>query len=397
MEVVDNAIQNELMPAVENWLINAGVADWLVGLIVNGIIGGVGAVVTFLPLMIVLFLMLVMLEECGYMSRVAVIMDHIFRRFGLSGKSFISLLIGMGCAVPGIMASRAIEGETERKITAMTVSFIPCSAKLPTVALIAGALFGQSAFVAVSVYVIGIVCVLMSGIIMKKWKSFASATSHFIMELPPYHMPHAPSVIKTTAERTWSFLKRAGTFVLLACVLVWFFSSFDWGLNAADTADSMLADIGGVLRWVFVPLGFGNDWEFTTAAITGLLMKENIVGTLGVLLSSGGGDLWDAVGSMLTPAGGYSFLLFKLICAPGVAAVGAMRSELGSWRATAKAVSYQCILASAIALIFYQFATILTGNDPEWWAVAAVAAAVGLAYVLISKDPFRFFRREQHA
>ena len=397
---LNNYIGNTLTPAANDWLTNIGVSDWLVGLITSGIIGGVGAVIGFLPQMLVLFLILVLLEECGYMARVAFIMDHIFRRFGLSGKSFISVLVGMGCGVPGIMASRSIQGETERKITAMTVTFIPCSAKLPVIALIAGALFGQSAFVAISVYVFGILSILMSGIIMKKWKSLSGAPSPFIMELPPYHTPHALSVVRSTLERAWSFVKKAGTFVLLACVIVWFLSTFDWSLHIADPDNSMLAGIGNVLRWIFVPLGFGNDWQFATATITGLLAKENIVGTLGVLFGpggAGGGDLWGVVGSMLTQAGGYSFLLFNMMCAPCVAAVGAMRSELGSWRETGKAVLYQCALAYVLALVVYQIAAIFFGNGPEWWIIFAAAALATLVYVLVSKEPFSFIRRGQSA
>ncbi|MCL2032384.1 MAG: ferrous iron transport protein B [Methanomassiliicoccaceae archaeon] len=393
-DILNGYIRDTLMPSAEGWLTDAGVADWLVGLIVKGIIGGVGAVIGFLPQMMVLFVILVMLEECGYMSRVAFVMDHLFRRFGLSGKSLISVLVGMGCGVPGIMSSRAIQGETERKITAMTVTFIPCSAKLPAIALIAGALFGKSAFIAISVYFMGILCILMSGIIMKKWRSLAGAPSHFIMELPPYHAPHAFSVIRSTLEKTWSFVKNAGTFVLLACVLVWFLSSYDWGINSVGAADSMLADIGNSLKWIFVPLGFGDDWEFTMATITGLLAKENLVGTLGVLFSPGGGEeLWDVIGGMLTQAGGYAFLLFNMICAPCVAAVGAMRSELGSWRGAAKAVIYQCLLAYAIALIFYQFASVFMGNGLGLGIVPAVIALAALIYMLASKDPFSIFRK----
>jgi ferrous iron transport protein B len=331
------------------------------------------------------------------MSRVAFIMDHLFRRFGLSGKSFISVLVGMGCGVPGIMSARSIQGETERKITAMTVTFIPCSAKLPVIALIAGALFGQSALVAISVYLIGVICILMSGAIMKKWKSLAGSPAHFIMELPPYHMPRAFSVMRTTLERAWSFIRNAGTFVLLACVMVWFFSSYDWGFNSVGATDSMLADIGNSLKWIFIPLGFGDDWEFTMATITGLLAKENIVGTLGVLFSPDGGELWGITGTKLTQAAGYAFLLFNMICAPCIAAVGAMKSELGSWKDTAKAVAYQCTLAYAIALIVYQFATLFFGNGFEWWFLLAIAALLGLIYVLVSKDPFRVHRRSQNA
>ena len=397
---LSNYIGNTLMPDADRWLTDAGVSSWLVGLVVNGIIGGVGTVIVFLPQMLVLFFILVILEECGYMARVAFIMDHIFRRFGLSGRSFISVLVGMGCGVPGIMSSTAIRGETERKITAMTVTFIPCSAKLPVIALIAGALFGQSAFVAISMYVIGIICILMSGLILKKWKSLAGTPSPFIMELPPYHMPRVSSVVRSTLERIWSFVKNAATFVLLACVVIWFLSTFDWGLHMVDVKDSMLADIGNVLRWIFVPLGFGDDWQFTTATITGLLTKENIVGTLGVLMSPGGtgsGELWNVVGSMLTQAGGYSFLLFNMICAPCFAAIGAMRGALGSWKDTIKAVLYQCALAYTLALIIYQFLTIFFGNGPEWWMILAVTALAGLIYVLVSKEPFGFLRRGQDA
>ncbi|MDR1691019.1 MAG: ferrous iron transport protein B, partial [Candidatus Methanoplasma sp.] len=388
-------IGDTVMPGAEEWLVNAGVEDWLIGLVVEGIIGGVGAVIGFLPQMIVLFTVLVMLEECGYMSRVAYIMDHWFRRFGLSGKSFIPVLVGMGCGVPGIMASRSIEGESERRITAMTVTFIPCSAKLPVIALIAGALFGQSALIAVSIYIIGIICILISGIILKKWKSLSGTPSPFIMELPPYHSPHAFSVAMSTLDRAWSFVKKAGTFVLLACALVWFLSSFDWGLSMVEATDSMLADIGNALRWIFIPLGFGDDWEFTMATFTGLLAKENIVGTLGVLVGAdeSGGALWGAVGSMLTQQAGYAFLLFNMICSPCFAAIGAMRSELGSWKDTGKAIVYQCSLAYVLALIVYQFSIIFAGSGPEWWLILAVIALAGLIYVLAAKDPFSVFRR----
>ena len=398
--MLNEYISDTLMPAAKEWLVNAEVADWMVGLIVNGIIAGVGAVIGFLPQMIVLFLVLVLLEECGYMSRVAFIMDHIFRRFGLSGKSFISVLVGMGCGVPGIMASRSIEGKAERRITAMTVTFIPCSAKLPVIALIAGALFGQSAFVAVSVYAFGIVSILTSGIILKKWKSLSGTPSPFIMELPPYHVPHALSVVRSTAERAWSFIRMAGTIVLLACVTVWFLSSFDWGLSMVDAGDSMLADMGNVLRWIFVPLGFGDDWQFATATLTGLVSKENIIGTMGVLFSSGGtgGEgLWDVVGSMLTQAGGYSFLLFNMMCAPCFAAIGAMRAELGSWKDTGKAVLYQCALAYTLSLVVYQFTTIFFGNGPEWWLVLAIAALAVSIYLIVAKEPFGFLRRGHDA
>ncbi|MDR1954406.1 MAG: ferrous iron transport protein B [Candidatus Methanoplasma sp.] len=392
----NDIIWNTVIPAAEGWLTGAGVADWLVGLIVHGIIGGVGAVIGFLPQMLVLFIVLAVLGECGYMARVAFVMDRLFRRFGLSGKSFIPVLVGMGCGIPGIMASRAIEGESERRITAMTVTFIPCSAKLPVIALIAGALFGQSALIAVSMYFLGMLCILMSGVLLKKWRSFSGTPSPFIMELPPYHVPSALSVIRESLGRVWAFFRNAGTLVLLACVLVWFLSSFDWGLRMVNAGDSILADIGNALKWIFVPQGFGNDWEFTMATLAGLLTKENIVGTLGVLFGSdaaGGGETWNIIGNMLTQASGYSFLVFNMMCAPCLAAVGAIRKELGSWKDAGKAVLYQCSLAYVLSLVIYQFATIFFGNGPEWWIIPAVAALAGLIYALISKEPFGFLRR----
>ncbi|MDR3074669.1 MAG: ferrous iron transport protein B [Candidatus Methanoplasma sp.] len=390
---LNDYIGETVMPATADWLGNIGVSDWLSGLIVDGIIGGVGAVIGFLPQMLVLFLLLVLLEECGYMARVAFVMDRVFRRFGLSGKSFIPVLVGMGCGVPGVMASRSIEGESERRITAMTVTFIPCSAKLPVIALIAGALFGQSALVAVSIYFLGIVCVLMSGIILKKWRSLSGTPSPFIMELPSYHMPSAVSVIKSTLDRGWAFVKKAGTFILLACALVWFLSTFDWGMNMVDAGESMLADIGRAIKWIFVPLGFGDDWEFTVATITGLLAKENVVGTFGVLFGAEEEGIWAAIGTMITPIAGYAFLMFNMICAPCFAAIGAIRRELGTWKDTGKAVLYQCTLAYVLALIFYQFAYVIAGYGVEPWIVLAVAAGAALIYMLASKDPFKIFRR----
>ncbi|MDR1404440.1 MAG: ferrous iron transport protein B [Candidatus Methanoplasma sp.] len=395
---LNDYIGETVMPAAADWLGEAGVADWLSGLIVDGIIGGVGAVVGFLPQMLVLFLLLVILEECGYMARVAFVMDRVFRRFGLSGKSFIPVLVGMGCGVPGVMSSRSIEGETERKITAMTVTFIPCSAKLPIIALIAGALFGQSALVAVSMYFIGIACVLMSGIILKKWKSFVGTPSPFIMELPAYHMPVVFNVVKSTLDRGWAFVKKAGTFILLACALVWFLSTFDWGFNMVDAGESMLADIGNSIKWIFVPLGFGDDWEFTVATITGLLAKENVVGTFGVLfgaeeISEAGEEIWNVIGRMLTPIAGYAFLMFNMMCAPCFAAIGAIKRELGSWKDTGKAVLYQCSLSYVLALIFYQFAHVIKGYGVEPWIVLAIAAGAALVYLLTAKDPFKIFGR----
>ena len=403
-EWLNGFIEDPIMPAVEDWLVSINAEDWLIGLIVDGIIAGVGAVIGFLPQMLVLFLLLVILEDCGYMARVAFVMDRIFRRFGLSGKSFIPILVGTGCGVPGIMASRAIEGESERRITAMTTTFIPCSAKMPVIALIAGALFGQSAWVALSMYFLGIFCILISGIILRKWKSLVGTPSPFIMELPPYHAPGVFTVIRSTLTRGWAFVKKAGTFILLACGIVWFLSTFDWGLTIVDDVnDSMLANIGNSLKFIFVPLGFGDDWEFTVATITGLLAKENVVGTFGVLfadyipgveeIAENGEEIWSVIGSMLTQVAGFSFLVFNMICAPCFAAIGAMRRELGTWKDTGKAVLYQCSLAYVLALIIYQFGVVLTGGDVEVWIVLAAIALVGLVYMLVAKDPFKFLRR----
>lgn len=382
------------------WFESSGVEPWISGLVVDGIMGGVFAVLGFLPQMIILFLMLIILEECGYMARVAFVMDRVFRRFGLSGKSFIPVLIGMGCAVPGIMASRTIESERDRRITAMTVSFIPCGAKLPIIALIAGALFGQSALIAASMYIIGVLCVLMSGIILKKWKSLSGKPSPFIMELPPYHCPTIFNVVSGTAIRAWAFVKKAGTFILLACALVWFLSSFDWSLSMVeDSADSILADIGNVFRYLFIPLGWGDEWEWTVATINGLLAKENVVGTLGVLfgfeeVGEAGEEIWDVIKVSLSSAAGYSFLLFNMLCAPCFAAIGAMRRELGSWKATGCAVVYQCLLAYAIALIFYQICIMLQG-DVSWMIVLAIAALAIVGYLFAAKDPFRHLRKAE--
>ena len=392
--MISGFIRGTVSPAVEDWLMGAGVADWLVSLVVDGMIGGVGIVISFLPQLTVLFLMLVLLEESGYMARVAFLMDHLLRRFGLSGKSFIPILIGMGCSVPGILATRGIEGESERRITVMTVPFMPCSAKLPAIALIAGALFGQSALIAVSMYFLGIMSILMSGIILRKWRSFSGTPSPFILEIPQYNVPSLSSVLRSTWDRIWDFLKRAGTFILLACVAVWFLSSFDTSFNMVDAGDSMLAGIGNSMKWIFVPLGFGDDWEYTMATLTGLLTKENIVGTLSILLGSGGGgDVWSMIGGSLTQAAGFSFLVFNLLCAPCIAAVSAMRTEFGSWKDAGKAVLYQCSFAYVIALVIYQFTTIFFGNGPEWWIVLAIAALVVLIYILVAKEPFGFFRR----
>lgn len=392
--VNDTLFGEYIVPGARTWLENANVDPALTGLVVDGIIGGVGAVLGFLPQMIVLFVLLVILEDCGYMARIAFVMDRIFRRFGLSGKSFIPVLIGTGCGVPGIMASRTIESERDRRITAMTTTFIPCSAKLPIIALIAGALFMGSAWIALSAYFLGILCILMSGIILKKWKSLSGEPSPFIMELPPYHVPGIITVVKSTLDRGWAFVKKAGTFILLACSLVWFLSTFSWNLTMVESInDSMLANIGNSICWIFEPLGWGN-WQFSVATLTGLLAKENVVGTFGVLfnfaeVSEDGNEIWTIIASMLTPIAGFSFLAFNLICAPCFAAIGAMRRELGDWRSTGFAVLYQCVFAYVIAMIIYQFGSLFIYGTFGIGTVAAAILVVGLIYLLVSKDPFR--------
>ncbi|MFA5452416.1 MAG: ferrous iron transport protein B [Candidatus Methanomethylophilaceae archaeon] len=392
--VNDTLFGEYIIPGVRTWLENANVNPALIGLVVDGIIGGVGAVLGFLPQIIILFILLVILEDCGYMARIAFVMDRIFRRFGLSGKSFIPVLIGTGCGVPGIMASRTIESTRDRRITAMTTTFIPCSAKLPIIALIAGALFMGSAWVALSAYFLGILCILMSGIILKKWRSLSGEPSPFIMELPPYHIPGIITVIKSTLDRGWAFVKKAGTFILLACSLVWFLSTFSWNLAMVESINSsMLADIGNSICWIFKPLGWGN-WQFSVATITGLLAKENVVGTFGVLfnfaeVSEDGNEIWTVIASMLTPIAGFSFLAFNLICAPCFAAIGAMKRELGDWRSTGFAVLYQCVFAYVIAMIIYQFGSLLIYGTFGIGTVVAAILLMGLIYLLVSKDPFR--------
>lgn len=389
---LNGLFEEVIVPGATEWLdANVGI-DWMTGLIADGIIAGVGAVLGFLPQMLILFILLVILEECGYMARVAFVMDRIFRHFGLSGKSFIPMLVGMGCSVPGIMASKAIEGESERRITAMTVSFVPCSAKLPVVALIAGALFSNSALIAVSIYFLGIVCVLLSGIILKKWKSLSGIPAPFIMELPPYHWPNMFSTFKSTLDRGWSFVKKAGTFILLAAALIWFLSSFDWSMNMLDAEDissSILASLGRAVTGIFVPLGFGAEWEYTVATITGLLAKETVVSTFEILFNDVDGAL-EGLGAMA----GYSFLVFNMVCAPCFAAIGAMRGELGTWKDTGKAVLYQTALAYALALIVYQFGIAIFDGEVQGWIVLAIIALAALIYILVAKDPFGSLNRK---
>lgn len=355
------------IPGSREWLEGIGTADWLTSLIVDGIITGVGAVIGFLPQMLVMFLLLGILEDSGYMARVAFIMDRIFRRFGLSGKSFIPALISTGCAVPGIMASRTIEDERDRKITAMTTSFMPCSAKLPIIALIAGALFRESPWIAPSTYFIGIFAILFSGVILKKLKGFVGTPAPFIMELPAYHAPSAVTVGKGAFDRLMHFVKKAGTIIVLACGLIWFLSSYNWGMASVEVGESMLADIGNAIANIFAPLGW-SDWRAAVGTITGLVAKENVVSTFGILfgfeeVAEGGDEIWALLPQLFpTWIAGFSFLLFNLLCAPCFAAIGAMRRELGGWKETAFAVGYQCGFAYAVAMVFYQVGTALTGG-----------------------------------
>ena len=362
--------------------------DWLQGLIIYGIVAGVGAVLGFVPQMLVLFIFLAFLEACGYMARIAFIMDRIFRRFGLSGKSFIPMLVSTGCAVPGIMASRTIESDRDRKMTIMTTTFIPCSAKLPIIGLIAGALFGRAWWIAPSAYFVGIAAVICSGIILKKTKIFSGDVSPFVMELPAYHMPTIINILRSMWERGWSFIKKAGTIILLATVFIWFTSNFGWGENGfgmVNMSESVLAKIGGFIAPVFVPLGWGNgNWKAAVAAITGLIAKENVVGTFGVLygvseVAENGHEIWGALAQDLSALASYSFLIFNLLCAPCFAAMGAIRREMNSTRWFWTAVGYQCVFAYAVAMCTYQFGMMITTGI---FGVGTIIAFVVLALFL---------------
>ena len=345
----------------------AGTPDWLNGLILDGIVAGVGAVLGFVPQMLVLFLMLAFLEACGYMARIAFVLDRVFRKFGLSGKSFIPMLIGVGCGVPGVMASRTIENERDRRMTIMTTTFIPCGAKVPFIAMIAGALFGGSAWVSTSAYFSGMAAIICSGIMLKKTRRFAGDPAPFVMELPAYHMPTLGNVLRSMWERGWSFIKKAGTIILLSTIFVWFTSRFGWVdgqfamLEEDQISLSILARIGSAIAWIFVPLGWGN-WQATVASITGLVAKENIVGTLGVLYSGGSGTVYQALAAAFTGITGYSFLVFNLLCAPCFAAIGAIKREMNNAKWTWFAIGYQCGFAYVISLMINQFGNIFTGN-----------------------------------
>ena len=375
---------------VEAGLDAVNAADWLKGLVLDGIVAGVGAVLGFVPQMLVLFLMLAFLEACGYMARIAFVLDRIFRKFGLSGKSFIPMLVGVGCGVPGIMASRTIENERDRRMTIMTTTFIPCGAKVPFIAMIAGAIFGGSAWVATSAYFIGMAAIIISGIMLKKTKMFSGDPAPFVMELPAYHWPTVGNVLRSMWERGWSFIKKAGTIILLSTIIVWFTSYFgftDDGFRmlAEDELDlSILARIGNLIAWIFIPLGWGN-WQAAVASITGLVAKENIVGTMGILY--GGGDLtvWQTLAQAFTPITGYSFLVFNLLCAPCFAAIGAIKREMNNAKWTWFAIGYQCGFAYVVALMINQFGGLLTGNVNVIGLIAAVAALGVIIYMLFFK------------
>ncbi len=373
---------------VGNALEQAGTADWLSGLILDGIVAGVGAVLGFVPQMLVLFLMLAFLEACGYMARIAFVLDRIFRKFGLSGKSFIPMLIGTGCGIPGIMASRTIENERDRRMTIMTTTFIPCGAKVPFIGMIAGALFGGSAWVSTSAYFIGMAAIIISGIMLKKTRMFAGDPAPFVMELPAYHWPTVGNVLRSMWERGWSFIKKAGTIILLSTIFVWFTSRFGWVdgqfamLEEDQISLSILARIGGAIAWIFAPLGWGN-WQATVASITGLVAKENIVGTLGVLYSGGSGTVYQALAAAFTGITGYSFLVFNLLCAPCFAAIGAIKREMNSPKWTWFAIGYQCGFAYAVALMINQFGGLFTGNANIIGVIAAVIVLAAIIYMLV--------------
>ena len=379
-------------PAIEKLLVSVNCAAWLQGLILDGIVAGVGAVLGFVPQMLVLFIFLAFLESCGYMARVAFIMDRIFRKFGLSGKSFIPMLIGTGCGVPGVMASRTIENDRDRKMTIMTTTFIPCGAKLPIIALIAGALFDGASWVAPSAYFVGIAAIICSGIILKKTKMFAGDPAPFVMELPAYHMPTVGNVLRSMWERGWSFIKKAGTIITLSTILLWFLMSFGWVdgsfgmLEAEQLNDSILASIGNVIAPLFAPLGWG-DWKMAVAAVTGLIAKENVVGTFGILfgfaeVAENGTEIWGQLAGSLTAVAAYSFLVFNLLCAPCFAAMGAIKREMNNAKWFWFAIGYQTLLAYVVSLCIYQIGTLITAGTFGVGTVVAFILIIGFLYLL---------------
>ena len=377
---------------IENGLDSIGCADWLKGLILDGIVAGVGAVLGFVPQMLVLFLLLAFLEACGYMARIAFVLDRVFRKFGLSGKSFIPILIGTGCGIPGIMASRTIENERDRRMTIMTTTFIPCGAKVPFIAMIAGALFGGSPWVSTSAYFIGMAAIIISGIMLKKSKLFAGDPAPFVMELPAYHWPTLGNVLRSMWERGWSFIKKAGTIILLSTIFVWFTTYFGvvdgaFQMLSEDQIDhSILAAIGNLIAWIFTPLGWGN-WQAAVASITGLVAKENIVGTLGILYGGGDASVYANLAQAFTGLAGYSFLVFNLLCAPCFAAIGAIKREMNNAKWTWAAIGYQCGFAYVISLMIYNIGLLFQGTF-SFWTVIAIALLACMIYLLVRKNPY---------
>ena len=389
---VNDVLFGEIIPpAIEGLLVSVGAADWLQSLILDGIVAGVGAVLGFLPQMLVLFLLLALLEDCGYMSRIAFIMDRIFRRFGLSGKSFIPMLIGLGCGVPAVQASRTIENDRDRKMTIMTTTFIPCSAKLPIIGLIAGALFNESGWVATSAYFVGIAAIIISGIILKKTKLFAGEPAPFVMELPAYHIPSVKGVLIHMWDRAKAFVRKAGTIIFLSSVVIWFLSSFNFQLQMVDTGDSILAAIGRVIAPIFAPLGWGH-WEAAVGTISGLVAKENLVAIMGILygfaeVAENGDEMWSVFAQNFTAISAYSFLVFNLLCAPCFAAIGAIHREMGSAKWTWIAIGYQCIFAYIVSLIIYQLGTWFATGVFGLGTIVAIILVAALVYLLVRPNP----------
>ena len=385
-----------IVPGAQSFFEGIGCADWLTGLIVDGIISGVGAVLGFVPQMLVLFLFLAFLESCGYMARVAFIMDRIFRKFGLSGKSFIPMLIGSGCGVPGIMASRTIENDRDRKMTIMTTTFVPCGAKLPIIALIAGAFFDNAGWVSWSAYFVGVAAIVCSGIILKKTKMFAGDPAPFVMELPAYHWPTVSNVLRSMWERGWSFIKKAGTIILLSTIVLWFLMSFGWTeggfgmLEAEQLNESILARIGSAIAWIFAPLGWtqaGEGWKMAVAAVTGLIAKENVVATFGLLfgfaeVAEDGTEIWGNLASVMTPVASYGFLVFNLLCAPCFAAMGAIKQEMNNAKWFWFAIGYQCGLAYVVSLCIYQIGTLITTGIFGIGTAVAILLIIAILYLL---------------
>ena len=383
-----------IIPGAQSFFEGIGCAEWLTGLIVDGVISGVGAVLGFVPQMLVLFIFLAFLESCGYMARVAFIMDRIFRKFGLSGKSFIPMLIGSGCGVPGIMASRTIENDRDRKMTIMTTTFVPCGAKLPIIAMIAGAFFDNSGWVATSCYFVGIAAIICSGIILKKTKMFAGDPAPFVMELPAYHWPTVSNILRSMWERGWSFIKKAGTIILLSTIILWFLMSFGWEGGSfgmvEELNESILSKIGTAIAWIFAPLGWtkaGEGWKMAVAAVTGLIAKENVVATFGMLygfaeVAEDGAEIWGNLAAAMTPIAAYGFLVFNLLCAPCFAAMGAIKREMNNTKWFLFAIGYQCGLAYLVSLCIYQIGTLVTGGGFGIWTVVAFAIIIGFLYLL---------------